>query len=1754
MAKYKVVNGRWIVEGTEKYAPSLTNRTLYDIENNIKLPKLNSTEKNVDATRDQLSSARNNYNNYIQSQLRDVNSKKINVTRDYRDGFELQNELEQAVSQRYGALKKASNTKKAKKMKKEIVKKQNAYNYAQYQKRIEDVENDKIGFIDKLITPITSGIQNYVDFTRLTNTTSQVDEKGNISYLPTKSDLKYNKVREESGTLGKIYGDVAYNLSQATVAKAIDAITGSPTGSILYYGNIVDDSVQEAKKKGFDDNESLAYGLSTGVVAGVLDKFVSNLGGLTKVSNKIPTLEQGLDKLLFKLTSNKTASVLLSNIGSEGISEFIEEYVDNSLGYVIDSDNMEKESFLDMLLDTLPDASYSFLVGGLSGGVSTGITMNSEETKLRKEALDEYKNKLENIQPQSIPEAKYKNDQLNALDNLYNEMEQTAEEATKKQEDTEKQEEVKQEDKIKNLSDDELETTKKSAELLGYDTKPIEEEQERRKKEREIEKKQDEKFVTDVEKMLFDQTTKEEFNDYWADKFGLKDVDKIISDKKFSTLDDEQLLGLKKSAVLLGYDVDDINSEIQLRKKENRIKQEDLDNFNKETEKMLFEYNDEVTKKTEEYAQMFGLSDNLDNKVKEDKKEISSHTKTIENSIKQKEVQAKQQIKEAKKVNPNLDTNLAEKQVEDVVKISNSLGKKETEKMIDIISPTTKSKEIINLGDNKKYIKTNKEYANIEEFIETVDKSTSVRETKEVELEDRKMRKSFDSLIQKYANEPEKVKILEEMKDNYTYDVRHVGKNILEEQVKILEDDPIDYYTSTMEEYESLANENKLTPSKMKELSEKMAAMMFYFGNPENKEYYDPTMSDAFLKTWAETGTDVAQIMATRSYFMTHFPGGVALRVQQGLRTQYKNDLEKHKNNEKWIAENDPRKNPNSKYSLSAKQKNKIDYDAKQLSLIEDKNSVEYKKAKAQLDNYIQNIYGSFTKSSSVKKLVVLNNLASTRIMMNSAKGNIWQIPQKLLDGLGVVSADKIISNFTGIRTSSVSVMGDITAGAIGFKNGLKDTFYEFKNDITLEKFTNKYMGESGPEFKDLGKKHETFDFNNETPVGKSLNKYGNLIRFGISFSDRPFASMYYERSIYNQRLSVARTNAIKEKTNYIYQVNHNNKTDLYKVSYVDGNGKRHIETMGKNQFNKFQKNSKIQDIIADMCVVAEQEALENTFQDDNAVTRVALNAKKILNKVHIGDFGLGDLTLMFSKTGANMAKCLYEHSPLQTITLIKDIKDLKDNLNYGKTNNTSIDYKFQNKVAKDFGNLLGGMMTTTIMAALVSSKTINVNGKEDDDKEGKFKSKTTGSLPYSVQLGKYNYSFDAGSTFTGLLKVGTDIGKYLEEGNDLLETFFKGTEGMFNEMIEVSFVNNILDITNTQYGDLLDNVNDKLSSLPSRLIPSFLKDISMFVDGFTERQVYDDNPLKYMYNQIIDRTPLRGTEFGLDAKVDSWGELKTIGGDTFASVYNTLISGNTFKRIKSDKVSDEIMNVYTDTLNSDAIPKLSMRENYFKYNKNQYDLTEDEKNSLMKSYAKYSHKAVDDLINLSVYKNATDTDKVKLLQKAYDYADEMSKKDYITSKGEKYYNFDSKNGVYTTYKKPSFEEIIDNNISIEEANYKRKYNNSYKLKTSIIDWETYNEIHDDIKEIQETYSKDNGYDFNTRKQAVQLYIRDLKGLTNVQKAMLSKIENSKGDYSNYDKAIKKYIDTLNLSNEEYEYIYKQLGLGGYWGMYWKSK
>lgn len=1684
------------------------------------------------------------------------------------------NDFNRQVEERSYTNKKIQELPTTNTLKRKVTDKQNEYNYAQYQKRLEDVENDKVGIIDKLITPITSGIQNKLDFSRLTNTTSQVDEQGNISYLPTKSDLKYNKVREESGVVGKIYGDITYNLSQATVAKAIDIITGSPAGSILYYGKIVDDSVEEAKNKGFDDNESLAYGLSTGIVAGVLDKFVSNLGGLTKLSKKIPTLEKGLDKLFFKLTNNKTASLLLSNFGSEGISEFIEEYVDNSLAYVIDSDNKEKESFLDMLLDTLPDAGYSFLVGGLSGGVSTGITMNSEETKLRKEALDEYKNKLENIQPQSIPEAKYKNDQLNAVDNLYNEIETQAEE------DTKKQEEVKQEDKIKNLSDDELETTKKSAELLGYDTKPIEDEQERRKKEREIEKKQDEKFVSDVEKMLLDQTTKEEFNDYWADKFGLKDVDKIISDKKFSTLNDEQLLGLKKSAVLLGYDVDDINREIQLRKKENKIKQEDLDNFNKETEKMLFEYNDEVTKKTEEYAKMFGLSDNLDNKVKEDKREISSYTKTIENSMKQ--IQAKQQIKDVKdRINKTFQETSVEEDLSNndykIDKKGNINASREFKEEIEKINepPTEKTTTIKGKGiDGEeitlKKVSTNKGNENLEQTLQEVRDNITTKQAREFEREQQKIERTISRLIEDAEKQGNKelAKQLEFDLEHHTFDSRKIKSEYVIEYVKVQED--ID---GEFDNFDRLFNSEK-----RKDASTVTKGQALYNTYIEKGDWRQASIVGERLSTIAhENATALAQM----AVLYNDSPAGVVFMLQRTMRDAYNYDLHNRfgGRSEAWKIKNDPKDmNNNSPYRLKEEDFDELTTLASKLYNIKDRNSVEYKKALADLTETAKSkIPGSFGKKMMNFRMTGL--LSSPAVWIKNGASNLIEIAynggRNLIATGSDIAVEKIFK--TNQRTKGLSIKGVKSFGT-GIVKGTKDQIHEFRYGVTVSEFSNRYSNKSKSIENVIDDVKNNMDLDGKASgFGKILDNkvvdlYTRAVNLGMS-TDGIVAQGYHDYTLTTLKMVNAKKQAVTNKENVIVNIKESpsNTTEL---QWIDSEGNSYTEIADNNEIKKFIQDKQMKTIsnLDELEKIALREGEMNTYSDENAWTTSASNIKRGLNKIGIGDMRLGNFIIPFTRSGTNSIYRFIQSTPLGTITIAKDIRDFTATLEYNKnieeknkqlkaegklTQNLKSTYELQHKLVDDISRTVSGCIATYLFAAFAKSLIGNISGGDDEDnsKAKALLEDILGNKDYSLKIGDFNVTFDVGGVFGLSMKMNSDLVEIANKETNELNKFYDFMDTTTQNLIDESILSNLLEYSNTQYGSVMENLAYKSAQLPSTVIPSFIRDIAITMDDFTKRKTTSNaedpiiNWYENMKNNFEERLP--GLRDNLQNQYDSFGNIKKYGTDTMTNIFNTWIIRNGMSKSNTDVVAKEIMDVYMDCEDSSVLPNNKLKTT-LTYNNKKYEMDEDEFDNYQKKYSSTYYNSVDKLIKSSTYKNSSLSEKQKLLSAVQEYSKDQANKSYIESLGKSYYN--TTQDKLPVYKDLPIKYVLDDNISLEEAKVKRKNPNKYAYIKTMGDYDYYKSAKEQIDSIQKT-AKERGLKTKQTKKLVANYVNTLKKYTAVQKSMLIK-EYYKDMYSNYDKQIYNYLKKQGLSSSELKYARSSslLGLEGYYIPIYKSK
>ena len=1682
----------------------------------------------------------NNYNKYVTDRLKqDQNRIKYGPDELPRNNQiqNRQNDLEQRASQNAAALKQASQTDTAKELKKDVRIKQNEYNIANYLENQAKVDQEKTTNFDRLVNPIVSGLGELTDFSRLTGTQDVYDyETGKKTFLPNRREIKQQKVRRDSKGAWGYYNDLSYNFSKALGAKVLDTVTFGG-GTALYYGNIIDDGVQEARQLGYSKNESLAYGTTVGIIAGTLDKTLDSFGGLAGkqlFGLKVPTLTEGVDKMFTKVLGNKTASTLFSNITREAASEFIEEFADNTAKYAINADKSDYDSFMDMIAKTLPDAFYSAVVGAGSGAVGRFAERNTVDMQERLKALDDYKATLEGIQPQSIPEAQYKEDQLSQVDNQLSELNSKYESGDVKRKKTNTQME---EEAIKALEEqkNKNKTAPNTTEQVAVENK---EEVEKTEPEQEIKTKENIKS--------------EEKKD---DSISTKKEQQFEEIQKTNKMTDDQHVGIRKSSDIktaeeafkttVDDDEDYLYPDFTKEEGEKALKNGKLTVYSSKpieqggfvspSKQMAQDYagNGEV------YSQEVNIND----------------VAWIDSNEGQLAKISTETTQETDKTNYNIpETKEADKIVAKITEDSTPEQKEKVEQVLTNNPP--KNKTVTKFDDGTTVITPSEKTreGGVESASKYLNDSVSQQQAKDVEIENKKRRKSYDNLEKQYASQEntEMVEYIKQIKENDLYTVEHSSYEIFKEQVKLLED-PEDYYKKYTEKIEKIDSKNV---DEIKKLQYEQIAMLRYFGDMKSPGY-NPTLANDISVAFAQEGTDIAQAMATRKQMYDSSPQQIAMRTQQTLNSMFREEAKNHEGDVDWLNKNDPLKNPDSPYKMTETQFATVNYYANKLDSIEDKTSVEYLNTYGQLHNYIQSLFADNKITGKLKSLTITNVLASTRIWAQNIIGNFVNLAQfNGIDKLVATSVDKVISKKTDMRSVGMSFEGDIEF-IKGFKQGITDSWSEFTNDITLSKFSSKFTDSNTTNIRDLGKKDFGKTFNDESPVGHALNRYQDFVNFALNLGDRPFAEGYYAQSIRNQRMLNAQIDAQASGKNTVYYASLNSDTNKYEVRYFDGDGKKINTFMTEDQYKNFSKTAVEEELTEQMCKIAEKEALENTYQNDNKITKAALKVKDGLNDIfHIGDYGFGDMVLKFTRTSSNFGKMLYEHSPLATKQLVKDVRALNRNIKAGTAT-----VELQHKVSREAGKLFGGAITMGIVGALDWAGIIKIEGDHDDKKGDKFKESAMGSQEFSVKLpgGNYNYKISNDSTIGSLARLGKTAEELAKDGNDILEILSNMTAPFTNELIDVSFMSSILDLNNS-YSDPFDNLAKKVAAQPSNLIPSMVKDVSFAIDNYTQRNTYDENLSQYMINQIVNKTPFRGMDFdkntpighikGLSGKTTAWGEVKTVGGDFLSSVWNTWLTGDTLSKIKNDKISNEIMDVYLNTNNTDAIPSLTNTKK-FSYNKKEFDLSEKEQNKYMTTYGKTSYKAVRDLMKTNQYKNATDEQKVKLLDKAYDYAREKAIQTYLEKQGIPYNNYKQKDGKYTQYKKPVFEEIIENDISIEEATYKRNYNNSYKLKTAITNFDNYQEIAKNIKDIKKAYK---GQPYKLRRYAVQTYINELEGLDSVQKAMLAKKEHSKSDYASYDDKILSYIKSLDLTDDEYQYMYKNLGLGGYWSMYYVDK
>lgn len=207
--------------------------------------------------------------------------------------------------------------------------------------------------ISDLLSPLTSGESQTI-----------TDEQGNKTFLPSYSELKQQKVKQDSSKLGGLIQDIGYNATKILGAGAIDAVSGGLGGKALYWTDMATDNYKNAINQGYTGKQAAANTLiSTG------SEFLTErlLGGVSKTltGGKVSELQSGISKAVNKFINNPKYSNIIGSMGAEGTEEFVQEWIGALNNKLTLGEDIDYEQ-------TLKDALYSFGVGAGSGGVVTG--------------------------------------------------------------------------------------------------------------------------------------------------------------------------------------------------------------------------------------------------------------------------------------------------------------------------------------------------------------------------------------------------------------------------------------------------------------------------------------------------------------------------------------------------------------------------------------------------------------------------------------------------------------------------------------------------------------------------------------------------------------------------------------------------------------------------------------------------------------------------------------------------------------------------------------------------------------------------------------------------------------------------------------------------------------------------------------------------------------------------------------------------------------------------------------------------------------------------------------------------------------------------------------------------------------------------------------------------------------------------------------------------------------------------------------
>ena len=511
-----------------------------------------------------------------------------------------------------------------------------------------------------------------------------------------------------------------------------------------------------------------------------------------------------------------------------------------------------------------------------------------------------------------------------------------------------------------------------------------------------------------------------------------------------------------------------------------------------------------------------------------------------------------------------------------------------------------------------------------------------------------------------------------------------------------------------------------------------------------------------------------------------------------------------------------------------------------------------------------------------------------------------------------------------------------------------------------------------------------TKKFNNNNIIGKALNKASNLNSKALDLEDKFFTSKMTKKAM---------------------------------KGFLTANG---IETNADIEAHP--------ELVAQALDYALFKGKEATFHQDSTTATAIRNTR---DKLYTGSGfsklgGLAiDATLPFVSTPANIAKNALEYTPIIGFGNIN--KHLQQAPNNMKAN------VFIDSLSKQF---TGGALMA--VGAYLASQGL-VKGSGDDDKEDKTEA-SLGNASYSIKIGNSTYDlswlaptaipfFEGVEVFNAFKKANSKGGIKATDTADLIDTMF----GTLNPMTDMSVLQSIERvITSITYGGnaVKSATSTTFSSYLQQYIPTFLSQIAQTGDTKQRNTNTGANVLEKTWDQIKYKIP--GARNTLPEKVDVWGNANKTADNVPQRMFEAFLSPANRKDYKVDKTTKELERLARETDDTAMLP--TVKNKSLRVNGKDYDLKGKDYVNLQKTYGKTAKKNLDELIKSDSYKNADDAEKQSMVRKIYDYSSYKAKEKYAKNKG---INFDSGNqtsfAMIDAFEIP-YEKYVENKVSGNES------------------------------------------------------------------------------------------------------------------------